>query len=163
MIPDGKALVQPKTALSQGLGPRFICGAMGSRGCWGTQTRSLSPWVAWNQSAVGPSQGHAEWASRAASWTARMEADPLAVGVRGAWPALPEPTGASGSSQFSPALGGIHEECNCHVGNSSWVEGGGGGQVCRTLRGDSWDLKTPSLWFWSIPACGRYSAFTPGH
>ena len=117
---------------------------MGSRGCWGTQTRSLSPlggfgtrvlWVLLSRSCRVGVQGcllDCQDGSRSPS------------GVRGAWPALPEPTGASGSSQFSPAPSAASmRNITCHVVTPRRVEGWGGGQVCQTLRRGLVGLENP--------------------
>ena len=134
---------------------------MGSCGCWGTHIRSFSSlggfgtrvlWVLLSRSCRAGVQG-----CLLDCWHGSRSL----CGVRGAWPALPEPTGASGSSQFSPAPSAASvRSITCHVVTPRLMEGGEEGRCVRPSGGDSWDSKTPSFWFWSIPTCGQYSAFT---
>lgn len=140
-----KPYAQPKTALSQGSkprGPRLVCGAVGSCGCWGTQTRSFSPLVGFGTRLL--------WVLLPRSCRACVQGSLLGwdgsrspCGVRGARPALPEPTRASGSSQFSPTPSAASlRSLTCQVVTPQLV-GGGGGQVCQTLRRGLVGLENP--------------------
>ena len=127
----------------------------------GTQTRSFSPLVGFGTRVL--------WVLLPRSCRACVQGSLLdqdgsrsPCGVRGARPALPEPTRASGSSQFSPAPSAASlRSLTCQVVTPQLVGGWGEeGRYVRPSGGGSWDLKTPSLCFWSIPACGQYFAVT---
>jgi len=105
------------------------------------------PWVALEPECCGSfSQGHAERESRAASWTAGMEADPY-VESEGLGQLFLSPPGpvALFSSPLPPRRHPVRS-ITCHVVTPWLVEGWwGGGQVRQTLRRGLVGLENPQL------------------